>query len=73
MTDEILPVHRYARDGGDFAVKCPHCDSVLYVEGGDWDGTPRGEQYQHANVRFPDVGCKGWMAVTSTAQCIKEL
>lgn len=68
MTDEILPVKRFARDtDGSWVVKCPHCKATLGVEDGEEDGTPRGEQYQHTSA----FGCNGWFEVTDNAAYVR--
>ena len=57
---EIRVVHEFSRDGRDADVKCPHCLSIIGVE-----GNPRGEQYQ--------CRCGGWLEVSSTAKCVEIL
>ena len=61
VTDEIKMVHTATFEGGDWAVKCPHCEQVLYVE-----GPVRGEQYTHKSL-VSDAGCGGMFEVSSTA------
>lgn len=64
-TDEIKTVRRVTKDGGSYAVKCPHCGSVIGVEGEDISEV-RGEQYKH-------FSCGGWMRVDYDARFVREL
>lgn len=76
--DEILPVRRVTRDGGSYAVRCPHCKDIIGIEGDDLSEI-RGEQYQHRRREYPGPngpkynGCDGWMEVTPGAAFVKEL
>jgi hypothetical protein len=77
-TDLILTVHRVSRDGGDYVVKCPHCHTVIGVEGDDM-GEVRGEQYQHRRREYQgprgvrSVGCDGWLEISHDATFAREL
>lgn len=64
-TDEISTVHRVNKDGGSYAVKCPHCGSIIGVEGEDLRDV-RGQQYIHFR-------CGGWMQVDYEARFVHEL
>lgn len=64
-TDEIKTVMRVSKDGGDYVVRCPHCERVIGVEGDDLSEI-RGEQYQHGK-------CGGWLQVGFNARYVKEL
>ena len=74
----ILTVMRVTKDGGDYAVKCPHCKSVIGVAGDDMSEI-RGEQFQHKRRKFPgpngpkSVGCDGWLEVSQDAVFAREL
>jgi phage terminase large subunit GpA-like protein len=63
--DLILDVRLVTRDGGDYAVRCPHCKSIIGIEGEDLSEI-RGEQYQHRV-------CGGWLQVHHSARFVKEL
>ncbi len=65
ITDEIKTVRRYSKDGGSWCIRCVHCREVIYVEDGDDDGTPRGEQYR--------CRCGGWNEVGVNAAFVREL
>lgn len=58
----ILTVKRYSIDGGDLVVRCPHCKTVIGVEGQEGDDI-RGEQFQHRSGK-----CNGWLEVASDAR-----
>lgn len=64
-TDEILPVDRVTKDGGAYTVKCPHCRSLIGLEGESLSDM-RGEQYQHQL-------CGGWLEVTHSARFVQVL
>ena len=51
-TKLILTVQRVSRDGGDYVVQCPHCQSIIGVDGEDMSEI-RGEQYQHRRREYP--------------------
>ncbi|CAE6821623.1 hypothetical protein R70006_06228 [Paraburkholderia domus] len=68
VTDEILTVHRFSRDGADFVVRCPHCKDVIGIE-----GPVRGSQYQHRYVGRPGAGCRGWLDVSYDAKLVEEV
>lgn len=74
----ILPVRRVSREGGEYIVKCPHCEVIIGIEGDDMSQI-RGEQYQHRRREYPtprgtkSVGCDGWMEVTNNASFVREL
>lgn len=63
LTDagSILDVSAVAKDGCGYAVRCPHCKEVLYVEGNNLREI-RGEQYNHK---------EHWLAVTSNARLVE--
>ncbi|MDF0506528.1 hypothetical protein POK33_37885 [Burkholderia cenocepacia] len=63
--DEIKPIRQFTKDGGDWAIKCGHCDRIIGVEDGEEDGTPRGEQYE--------CRCGGWNSVDFDASYTREL
>jgi hypothetical protein len=65
MTDEILTTRRFSKDGGDWVIKCGHCKNTIGVDGGEDDGTPRGEQYQ--------CRCGGWNEVEHSARFVVTL
>ena len=58
--DLILDVTRMAKDGGEWHVRCPHCNRMLGLA----EGPVRGEQ-------FFDKVCGGWLQVTFDAKAIK--
>ena len=64
-TDEILPVYRVTKDGGDYTVKCPHCRRLIGLDGDDLSQI-RGEQFQHKH-------CGGWLEVVSSARFVPVL
>ena len=64
-TDEILIVSCVTKDGGSYAVKCPHCIEIIGIEGDDLSEI-RGEQFQHRT-------CGGWLQVRDTAFFVKTL
>jgi hypothetical protein len=64
-SDEILPVDRVTRDGGDYTVKCPHCGRLIGLEGDDLSQI-RGEQFQHRQ-------CGGWLEVRNSARFVQVL
>lgn len=64
-TDEIKPVHRVSKDGGDYVVHCPHCGQIIGIAGADLSEI-RGEQYQHRR-------CGGWLQVVYNARFVREL
>lgn len=74
----ILTVNRVSKDGGDYVVKCPHCKSIIGVDGDDLSEI-RGEQYQHKRVEYQglrgmqSVGCDGWFEVGRSATFVREL
>lgn len=74
----ILAVRRVGRDGGDYVVKCPHCKTIIGIEGDDMSEI-RGEQYQHKRREYQGprgpryVGCDGWMEVDHDAVFVREL
>lgn len=61
-TDEILDVSTYARVSGEILVKCPHCQTILVLEDGDF----KGEQFTHKL-------CGGWFEVSHDAKNRLEL
>lgn len=63
--DEIKPVSRVTKDGGDYTVKCPHCLRLIGLEGDDLSQI-RGEQFQHKH-------CGGWLEVTHDARFVPVL
>ena len=63
--DEIKPVSRVTKDGGDYTVKCPHCLRLIGLEGDDLSQI-RGEQFQHKH-------CGGWLEVTHEARFVPVL
>ena len=63
--DEIKTAHRYSRDGGDYCIRCGHCQQVIGIEGDD-PSEIRGEQYRHRR-------CGGWTQVSFGAHFVKEL
>ncbi|WP_042298999.1 hypothetical protein [Paraburkholderia kururiensis] len=63
--DEIKSVRMFSKDGGDWIIKCRHCQNIIGVDDGDTDGTPRGEQYK--------CRCGGWNSVSYSAAYVKEL
>lgn len=72
-TDAILTVRKVFRDGGDWCVVCPHCKSVIGIEGDTLEDI-RGEQYQHkrrevsyGNGPSRYIGCGGWLEVSHNA------
>lgn len=62
-TDEILIADYFARDGGDYITRCPHCKRVISMDG---DEPVRGEMFQ-------DRFCGGWLEVSSDAKRLREL
>lgn len=64
-TDEIKSVRRVSKDAGDYVVRCPHCQSIIGIEGDDLSEI-RGEQYQHRM-------CGGWLMVEHDARFVREL
>lgn len=62
---EILTVNTVSKDCGDYVVKCPHCHTILGVEGDDLSEV-RGEQYKHR-------ACGGWLQVSHNARFIRNL
>lgn len=68
----ILPVRKVTRDGGDYAVACPHCKDIIGIEGEDLSEI-RGEQFHHRKREYPgpkgskSIGCDGWLEVTQDA------
>lgn len=77
-TNAILTVGRVSRDGGDYVVKCPHCQEIIGIQGEDRSEV-RGEQFQHRRREYPGprgpktVGCDGWLEVSHTATFVREL
>lgn len=65
MTDEILTVNRVSKDGGEYIVKCPHCDRIIGIEGDDLSEI-RGEQYHHRK-------CDGWLQVGFNAKKVSAV
>lgn len=65
VSDEIKTVHRVSKDGGDYVVRCPHCDQVLGIEGDDLSEI-QGEQYRHP-------ACGGWLMVDYEARYVRAL
>lgn len=63
----ILPVKRYAHDGGGLVVRCPHCKEVIGLDGEEGDDI-RGEQFQHRSKR-----CDGWFEVWTQARRVAEV
>lgn len=61
--NEILTVHKVTKDGGDYTVMCPHCKSLIGLEGDDLSEI-RGEQFQHR-------ACGGWLEVSHDARFVK--
>ena len=78
LENAILPVKRVTKDGGDYAVKCPHCGDIIGVEGDDLSEI-RGEQFQHKKRHWQgpygpkSSGCDGWLEVTHNAVFVSEL
>lgn len=74
----ILPVKLVSKDGGDYCVKCPHCQSIIGIQGEDMSEI-RGEQFQHKKREFQGprgmktMGCDGWLEVTRNAKFVREL
>lgn len=74
----ILPVKLVSKDGGDYCVKCPHCQSIIGIQGDDMSEI-RGEQFQHKKREWQGAhgmkssGCDGWLEVTENAKFVKEL
>lgn len=64
-TDEILDVNVVSKDGGEYCVRCPHCQQIIGIEGYDM-GEIRGEQYQHGR-------CNGWLQIADNARFVREL
>lgn len=64
-TDEIKTVSKVSKDGGDYVVRCPHCNDVMGIEGDDLSEI-QGEQYQHGR-------CGGWLEVDHGARFVREL
>lgn len=77
-SDLILSVRRVTRDGGSYAVKCPHCREIIGIDGDDLSEI-RGDQYQHKRRSYPAPrglrysGCDGWFEIAQTAAFVKEL
>lgn len=65
MENEIKTVHHVSKDGGEYVVCCPHCGSIIGVEG-DCLNEIQGEQYVHKP-------CGGWLEVDYGARFVKEL
>lgn len=63
-TDEILNVRRVTRDGGTYAVRCPHCKDIIAIEGDDLSEI-QSEQYK--------CRCGGWLTVAHNAQYVSTL
>lgn len=55
-SQEILPISKFFKEGGEFVALCPHCQRSIAIED-EFDGITslEGEQYQHR--------CKGWIEV----------
>jgi len=74
----ILPVKRVSKDGGDYIVHCPHCMSIISLQGEDLSEI-RGEQFQHKKREYlgprgmRTSGCDGWLEVTQNAKFVREL
>lgn len=77
-TGYILPVKRVSKDGGDYCVKCPHCQEIIGIQGEDLSEI-RGEQFQHKKREYQGryemktTGCDGWLEVAQTAKFVREL
>lgn len=69
-SDEILDVHRFTRDGGDYTVRCPHCKVLIGVDGDDSSEILDGF-YQHN--RGSNSECGGHFHVTADARFVREL
>lgn len=65
MSNAILSVIRVSKEAGDYIVKCPHCKSIIGIEGNDLSEI-RGEQYNHR-------ACGGWLEVSHDARFAREL
>jgi len=63
--DFTLDVHRVARDGSDWCVRCPHCKEVVYLP----SGSVLGEQFHHNTSN----GCGSWFQVSSDAKVLHGL
>jgi len=64
-SDEIKTVRCVSKDGGDYVVRCPHCCSIIGIEGDDLSDI-HGEQYRHR-------ACGGWLMVDYDARYVREL
>jgi hypothetical protein len=69
-TDEILLVDKVSKDGGDYAVICPHCKRVIGIAGDDLSEI-QGEQYHHRSNEF--IACGGWLEISHDARYVKGL
>ena len=65
MSDEILTVKLVTRDGGNYAIRCPHCKQIIGIDGEDLSEIC-GEQYHH-------LRCDGWSQISYDARYVKEL
>jgi hypothetical protein len=61
----IEPVNQVARDGGDYVIRCPHCQQTYGIEGDDLSEITGG-QYQHRS-------CGGWAQVNNSAAFKREI
>jgi len=57
---EIKVVNVMTRVSGDYAILCPHCNSLMFVEGKN-AGEVRGGQYRH-------IRCDRWVEVSEEAK-----
>lgn len=63
--EDILEVSKVSRDGHDYVVRCPHCASILAVEGEDLTEI-QGEHFFHRT-------CGGWLQVSYDAHYVRQL
>lgn len=66
-SDEIKPVARFFKEGGEFLLKCPHCKAIRGInnEFGSINKLS-GEQYQ-------DNLCNGWFEVNRNPIIVHDL
>ncbi|KTC34170.1 hypothetical protein AO265_39850 [Pseudomonas sp. ABAC61] len=64
MSDYIYEVHHLVRDDDmSICCRCPHCQSVIGLEGDEFSDV-RGEQFQ--------CRCGGWFEVSYRTACLKR-
>lgn len=70
----ILPVTLVTRDGGDYCIRCPHCNELMGIDGADMSEV-RGEMYRHLMRGFGTrrTYCGGEIEVTHSARFVREL